>query len=368
MVCVRSLYEPLLGTCPPPYKVCLLRRALYGLKQALRAWFATFSSTITQLGFTSRPHDTALFTHQTPHGIVLLLLLYVDDMIITGNDSQVISFLQHYLGQYFEMKDLGSLNYFLDLEVSRHLDEYLLSQAKYAYDLLVSSGTINFKTALTPLDLNVHLTPFSGVPLEDVNFYRQLVDSLIYLIAPNPDIAYAVHIVWILLIDDLQSVTISTQEILLFLGEVGSKVLSLIRGLTLLHYDNHSVIQIAHNDVFHECSVSTIEQPADIFTKALPSGRFNELKRNLVVETILKPPRSPLATIGATSSDLDSVVVARFLVERPFLVDLCFKNCRRNIIHLQHNRLLSCIASPHFLLSSVRSLHSPSSHLHFLLK
>ena len=93
------------------------------------------------------------------------------------------------------MKDLGSLNYFLDLEVSRHLDEYLLSQAKYAYDLLVCSGTINSKTALTPLDLNDHLTPFSGVPLEDVNFYRQLVDSLIYLIAPNPDIACVVHIV-----------------------------------------------------------------------------------------------------------------------------------------------------------------------------
>ncbi|KAL0549434.1 hypothetical protein IC582_013916 [Cucumis melo] len=102
---------------PPPHKVCLLRRALYSLKQAPQAWFATFSSTITQLGFTSSPYDTALFTHHTPQGIVLLLL-YVDDMIITGNDPQAISDLQHYLGQHFEMKDLGSLNYFLGLEVS----------------------------------------------------------------------------------------------------------------------------------------------------------------------------------------------------------------------------------------------------------
>ncbi|KAL0540843.1 hypothetical protein IC582_020860 [Cucumis melo] len=101
--------KPPLGTSSSPHKVCLLRRALYGLKQAPRAWFATFSSTITQLCFTSSPHDTALFTRQTPQGIVLLLL-YVDDMIITGNDPEAISDLQHYLGQHFEMKDLGSLN------------------------------------------------------------------------------------------------------------------------------------------------------------------------------------------------------------------------------------------------------------------
>ncbi|KAL0541587.1 hypothetical protein IC582_021640 [Cucumis melo] len=186
--------KPPPGTSSPPHKVCLLRRALYGLKQAPRAWFATFSSTITQLGFTSSLHDTALFTRHTPQGIVLLLL-YVDDMIITGNDPQAISDLQHYLGQHFEMKDLGSLNYFLGLEVFRCSDGYLLSQAKYASDLLARSGITNFNTASTPLDLNVHLTPYDGVPLEDVSLYWQLVGSLIYLTVTRPDIAYVVHIV-----------------------------------------------------------------------------------------------------------------------------------------------------------------------------
>ncbi|KAL4018433.1 hypothetical protein IC575_022029 [Cucumis melo] len=163
--------KPPPGTSSHPHKVCLLRRALYGLKQAPRAWFATFSSTITQLGFTSSLHDTALFTRHTPQGIVLLLL-YVDDMIITGNDPQAISDLQHYLRQHFEMKDLGSLNYFLGLEVSRCSDGYLLSQAKYASNLLARSGITNFNTASTPLDPNVHLTPYDGVPLEDVSLYR----------------------------------------------------------------------------------------------------------------------------------------------------------------------------------------------------
>ncbi|KAL0545802.1 hypothetical protein IC582_015695 [Cucumis melo] len=117
--------QPPPGTSPSPHKVCFMRRALYGLKQATRAWFSTFSFTITQLGFSSSPHDTALFTRHTPQGIVLLLL-YVDDMIITVNDPQAISDLQHYLGQHFEMKDLGSLNYFLGLKVSRRSDGYFL--------------------------------------------------------------------------------------------------------------------------------------------------------------------------------------------------------------------------------------------------
>ncbi|XP_050938632.1 uncharacterized mitochondrial protein AtMg00810-like [Cucumis melo] len=166
--------QPPPDTSSPPHKVCLLRRALYGLKQAPRAWFGTFSSTITQFGFSSCTHDTALFTRHTP---------------------RAISDLQHYLGQHFEMKDLGSLNYFLGLEVSRRSDEYFLSQAKYASGLLVRSGITDSNTTSTPLDPNVHLTPYDGLPLEDVSLYRQLVCSLIYLIVSRPDIAYAVHIV-----------------------------------------------------------------------------------------------------------------------------------------------------------------------------
>ncbi|KAL0550151.1 hypothetical protein IC582_014653 [Cucumis melo] len=93
------------------------------------------------------------------------------------------------------MKELGSLNYFLGLEVSRRSNGYLLSQAKYGSNLLARSRITDSNTASTPLDPNVHLTPYDGVPLEDVNLYRQLADSLIYLTVTRPDIAYVVHIV-----------------------------------------------------------------------------------------------------------------------------------------------------------------------------
>ena len=72
---------------PPrfPHRVFLLRRALYSLKQGSRAWFAKFSSTISQHGFSGNSFDTALFLRRFGHGITILLL-YVDDMFITGDD------------------------------------------------------------------------------------------------------------------------------------------------------------------------------------------------------------------------------------------------------------------------------------------
>ena len=97
---------------PPPglsvesNKVCHLRHALYGLKQAPRAWFAKFSSTIFRLGYTASPYDSALFLRRTDKGTILLLL-YVDDMIITGDDLSGIQKLKDFLSQQFEMKDLG---------------------------------------------------------------------------------------------------------------------------------------------------------------------------------------------------------------------------------------------------------------------
>ena len=122
---------------PPrfPHRVCRLRRALYGLKQAPRAWFAKFSSTISQHGFSGSSFDTTLFLRRSDRGITILLL-YVDDMIITGDDMQGIQDLKHFLGRQFEMKDLDPFNYFLGQKVSSSVDDYFLNQAKYTSDLI----------------------------------------------------------------------------------------------------------------------------------------------------------------------------------------------------------------------------------------
>ena len=86
------------GFTAPSGLVCRLRRALYGLKQAPQAWFERFSTAVTAAGFLPSQHDPALFVHTSPRGRTLLLL-YVDDMIITGDDLAHIDFFKHHLQQ-----------------------------------------------------------------------------------------------------------------------------------------------------------------------------------------------------------------------------------------------------------------------------
>ncbi|KAK3028284.1 hypothetical protein RJ639_037461, partial [Escallonia herrerae] len=116
---------------------------------------------------------------------IILVLLYADDMIITGSDLDGISNLKQYLNHHFEMKDL----------VSTASDGYYLSQAKYASDLFSRAGLTDSKTASTPLEPNVRFTPLDGTPLRDPTLYRILVGSLVYLTVTRPDIAHAVHLV-----------------------------------------------------------------------------------------------------------------------------------------------------------------------------
>lgn len=87
-----------------------------------------------------------MFIRKTECGIIILLL-YVDDMIITGDDTMGISSLKQYLSRQFEMKDLGLLSYFLSLEISHDSSDYFLTQAKYTSDLLACAGLTNCKIA-----------------------------------------------------------------------------------------------------------------------------------------------------------------------------------------------------------------------------
>ena len=127
--------QPLLGLSIDPNKVCHLRRALYGLKQTLRSWFAKFSFTISRLSYIANHYDSALFFRRTNKSTILLLL-YVNDMIITGDDLSSIQELNDFLSLQFEMKDLGHLSYFLGLEITHSIYELYFTQAKYASELL----------------------------------------------------------------------------------------------------------------------------------------------------------------------------------------------------------------------------------------
>ncbi|CAL1357650.1 unnamed protein product [Linum trigynum] len=177
-----------------PGQVCRLNRSLCGLKQAPRVWFETFQSTLLDLGCSQSLNDPSLFIKVTKTGIVLLLL-YVDDMIITGSDVEGISHLKEGLQKAYKIKDLGDLSYFLGLEVSRTKEGILLSQRKYIVDLLSEHNMEDCKPVNTPMEYNLRLSRESGEKVRDGPQYRSIVGSLIYLSATRPDISYAVQLV-----------------------------------------------------------------------------------------------------------------------------------------------------------------------------
>ena len=116
-------------------------------------------------------------------------------MIITDDDVQGIQDLKRLLGQHFEMKDLGPLNYFLGLEVSSSPDGYYLTQVKYTSDLISQTGITDSKIVDTPIEYNNRLNTHDGEPLSDTTIYIQLVRSLVHLTVTQPNIFYAVHII-----------------------------------------------------------------------------------------------------------------------------------------------------------------------------
>jgi hypothetical protein len=120
---------------------------------------------VTVADFSPSAYDPALFVHVSPRGRTLLLL-YVDDMIITGDNPEYIVFVKAHLSDQFLMSDLGPLRYFLGIEISTP-NGFFLSQDKYIQDLLDRAYLTDHRTAETPMELNVHLTPTDGEPLED---------------------------------------------------------------------------------------------------------------------------------------------------------------------------------------------------------
>ncbi|GAB2300803.1 hypothetical protein Dimus_038636 [Dionaea muscipula] len=175
-----------------PTHVCRLHKSLYGLKQAPRAWNEKFMSFLPAIGFQPSHSDPSLFVRSHSSTIVILLL-YVDDIILTGNSDEALRFVIDELGSVFDLKDMGLLRYFLGLEIDYHPTGLFIHQSKYAVDHLQKAAMASCKSCSTPCSPHVYLSPLDGVPLENPSFYRSIVGSLQYLTFTRPDLAYAVN-------------------------------------------------------------------------------------------------------------------------------------------------------------------------------
>ncbi|XP_038998774.1 uncharacterized mitochondrial protein AtMg00810-like [Hibiscus syriacus] len=158
-------------------------------------------------GYVQSKFDYSLFTKRKGTKIVIMLI-YVDDLMITGNDAAMIEELKKILHASFRMKDLGELKYFLGFEILRSREEILLNQMKYALELIEEIGLGGAKPVCTPMEQNIKLTTAGydsslikngGKKIDDEvlqgekEIYQRLIGRLIYLTHTRSDITFVVH-------------------------------------------------------------------------------------------------------------------------------------------------------------------------------
>jgi len=171
-----------------------LKKTLYGFKQTPRAWSDKIGQYLVTSGFQTSNADFSLYVKKIDHGIVIIVI-YVDDLIITGNSDAKISDLKKLLKQKFEMKDLGKLHYFLDIEEIQSPKRIWLLQRQYALNKLSEYGMTNYKPISIPLEQNMKLNANEGDLMEDTTMYRRIVGSLIYMTIIRPNLNYVVGVV-----------------------------------------------------------------------------------------------------------------------------------------------------------------------------
>ncbi|XP_071692022.1 uncharacterized mitochondrial protein AtMg00810-like [Rutidosis leptorrhynchoides] len=137
--------------------------------------------------------DTSLLTYNKGTTF-LALVIYVDDLLLTGNNPKLISDVKQQLDTTFSIKDLGSIHYYLGIEFLRNLQGITISQRKYALELLHLAGILVEKPSNIPLDPTINLTDNIGEPLPDATQYRTLVGKLIYCTITRPDLSFAAQI------------------------------------------------------------------------------------------------------------------------------------------------------------------------------
>ncbi|CAJ2661706.1 unnamed protein product [Trifolium pratense] len=197
--------------------VCKLHKSLYGLKQAPRAWYERLTHTLLQMGFVKSRCDPSLLVHHK-HGACTYVLVYVDDILITGSDSHLVKDLIHKLNVKFALKQLGELDYFLGIEVHhKPSGGLLLHQTKYVKDLLIKTNMDNCKPIGSPMVSSCRLTKFGTGAMTNATLYRSTVGALQYATLTRPDIAYSVNKVCQFMAHPLESHWKAVKRILRYL-------------------------------------------------------------------------------------------------------------------------------------------------------
>src|ERR1051325_9452532 len=184
-------------------KVCKLKKSIYGLKQASRSWNIRFDTAIKSYGFLQNVDEPCVYK-RIVNSTVAFLVLYVDDILLIGNDVRYLTDIKNWLATQFQMKDLGEAQYILGIQIVRNRKNRVLamSQATYIDKMLSRYKMQNSKRGALPFRHGIHLSqtqcPKTPQDVEDMRRipYASAVGSLMYaMLCTRPDICYAVGIV-----------------------------------------------------------------------------------------------------------------------------------------------------------------------------
>lgn len=177
------------------HKVYKLKKALYGLKQAPRAWYSRIESYFMKVGFTKCPYEHTLFVKTEGEGKILIVCIYVDDLVFTGNDNLMLEEFKASMKQEFEMSDLGRMKYFLGIEVLQTNGGVFITQRQYAQDILQRFQMEDCNSTLNPIVPGSKLSKDEGGVQVDSTMFKQIVGSLMYLSATRPDMMFVTSLI-----------------------------------------------------------------------------------------------------------------------------------------------------------------------------
>jgi len=218
-----SLEEFVFMIQPPGFEaadkslVCKLNKAIYGLKQAPRQWFDRLKSTLLQFGFVGSKSDSSLFIYRQQMHIVYLLV-YVDDIILTGSSTSPIQQLTSKLNTAFSLKQLGHLDNFLGLEI-KYLsnNSIFMTQSKYIRDLLHKTNVAEAHSISSPKVSNCKLSRHGADAFHDPTLYGSVVGALQFATLTRPEISFVVNKVCQFMAAPLDSHWIVVKRILRYL-------------------------------------------------------------------------------------------------------------------------------------------------------
>ena len=172
-----------------------LHKALYGLKQAPRAWFSRIEDHFVNDGFQKCPNEQTLFTKRSSECKVLIVSIYVDDLIYTGDDENMMFGFKNSMMKVFYMTDLGRMRFFLSIEVLQRSDGNFICQKRYAMEVLKRFGMFESKSVNSPIVPGFKISRDNHGVTMDETYFKQMVGSLMYLTMTRPDIMFSIRLI-----------------------------------------------------------------------------------------------------------------------------------------------------------------------------